>query len=881
MPYAALDNEPWKVLESEQNMECLPERGAMLAASSVSHFEESNELKPGLKHNLPLHLTSLIGRGREVITACQLLRHPEVRLLTLTGPGGVGKTRLATQVAMALLDDFADGVTFISLASIGDPNLVISAIAHAFELREEGKRPLLDHLKLALQTNQQLLLIDNFEQVVEAAPVLVDLLTACPDLKILATSREVLRVRGEHEFVVPLFVLPDLQRMAQVKAGLAAVLADNAAISLFVERAQAVKPGFQLNDDNALAIAGICARLDGLPLAIELAAARIKLFSPQALLVQLNGQMDRSSLQLLTGGSRDLPARQRTLRDTVRWSYDLLADDEQQLFRQLSVFVGGFTLEAALSILDFGLPILDLKIQNPKSKIQNVLDGITSLLDKSLLQPMSPSGETDAEARLTMLVTLREFAVEQLRLSGEAMAVQHAHAAYYLHVAEEIAPKLFGSEQKIWLDRLELEHDNLRAALQWLLEQGETETGLRLGSALWRFWVLRGYLSEGHRWLSLGLNKAETLPVSVAVKAKVLHGAGVLAMYQGDLRRAEALCQESLTLSRQLADKAGIATALQGLAQVMMRMGQFTTARAMREESLAIFRQLGDQWGIANALVYLGLTNWMQGEYVAAQPLFEEGLACYRTVGDPQAIAQALQGLGWVMLSLDDVTRARLLLEESLSICRGTRDRAGMVRALTALGMVALEQDDPAKVSALLDEALPILIELGDKFHLAGCLGVMAALAAAVGQPVRAVQFYGFTEILLETLGAAKPAFFRIGLERSLEAVRAQLDEASFAAALAEGRSMTPEQILTMPPLAPQQPKVEPAVSTANYPAGLTEREVEVLRLLTQGLTNAQIAERLIVSPYTVNAHLRHIFNKLDVPSRAAATRYAVEHNLA
>ncbi len=858
---------------------------------------ESGKLKPMFKHNLPPHLTSLIGREREVATACQLLRHPEVRLLTLTGPGGVGKTRLAIQVAKALLDDFADGVTFISLASIGDPHLVISAIAHAFELREEGKRSLLDRLKLALQTTQQLLLIDNFEQVVEAATLLVDLLTACPDLKIMVTSREVLRIRGEHEFVVPLFVLPDLQRMAQVKAGLAAVLANNAAISLFVERAQAVKPDFQLNDENALAIAEICARLDGLPLAIELAAARIKLFSAQALLTQLSGQMGRSSLQLLTGGSRDLPARQRTLRDTIQWSYDLLTASEQQLFRQLSVFVGGFTLTAAEAVIrDWRLEIKDdaLPISNYQSPHEaSILDGIVSLLDKSLLQPMSPSGQTDDESRLTMLVTLREFAAEQLRRSEEAVAVQDAHAAYYLHLAEETAPKLFGPEQKTWLDRLELEHDNLRATLHWALKQDEAETALRLGGVLWRFWLLRGYLSEGWRWLEAILEfRRAVLDFEVAdvdrskiqnLKSKIakaLHGAGVLAMYQGDFRRAEAFCRESLALCRQRADKAGIAAALQGLAQVVMRMGQFTTARAMREESLAIYRELDDRWGIANALVYLGLTDWMQGDHMTAQPLLEEGLAYYRTVGDPQGIAQALQGLGWVALNRDDVAVARALIEESLSICRTSRDRAGMARSLTALGMVALQQDDPTRAQALLDEALPILIELGDKYHLAGCLGIMTALAVAMDQPLRAAQLYGVTQALMDTLGAAAPAFFLTNLERSLAAARAQLDEVSLTVALAEGRTMTPEQILTMPPLIPEQPSVEPVASTANYPAGLSEREVEVLRLLAQGLTNAQIAEHLIVSPYTINAHLRHIFNKLDVPSRAAATRYAIEHNL-
>jgi DNA-binding NarL/FixJ family response regulator len=430
------------------------------------------------------------------------------------------------------------------------------------------------------------------------------------------------------------------------------------------------------------------------------------------------------------------------------------------------------------------------------------------------------------------------------------------------------------------LDRLELEHNNLRAALQWTLEQHETETALRFGSALWRFWMWRGYLSEGNRWLTLVLDKAEMSLVSIELKAKALHSAGLLAMYQGDFRRAEAVCSESLALCRERTDQVGIAAALQGLAQVAMRRGQFATARTMREESLSIYHQLDDPWGIANTLVYLGLIDWMQGEYGAARQWSEEGLACFRVVGDPQGIAQALQSLGWIMLSLDDGAAARSLLEESRLICQASGDRAGLARSLTALGMVAVQQGDHAVAHTLLEESLIILVELGDKFHLASCLGIMTALAVAAGRPMQAVQLYSATDTLMTALGAAVPAYFRASLERSLASARSQLDAAAFADTLAAGQKMTPEQILAMPLLLPEQPNLEPTPSPDNYPADLTGREVEVLRWLAQGLTNAQIAERLIVSPYTVNAHLRHIFNKLDVPTRAAATRYAIEHNL-
>jgi len=433
------------------------------------------EIEQGFISNLPTQLTSLIGREQEVAAACALLSRPHVRLLTLTGPGGVGKTRLALQVAIDLLEDFVDGVYFVSLAPISNPDLVAPTISQTLGLWESRDRPLFEHLKTYLQGKRLLLLLDNFEQVVAAAPLLSDLLMSCPELKMLVTSRAVLRIQGENEFLIPSLALPDLKQLQDSES-----LSQCAAVALFLQRAQAIKPDFHITKANASAIAEICVRLDGLPLAIELAAARIKLLPPQALLARLSRR-----LQVLTGGPLDAPVRQQTLRNTIQWSYGLLDIQEQLLFRRLSVFVGGCTLEAVESIcnaLDDGDGVVP------------VLDAVASLIDKSLLQQMEWEEE---EPRLVMLETIREYGLEALTESGEMEVTRRAHADYYLALVEEAETKLGGPEQAAWLERLEQEYDNLRAAVQWLLERQEAgysmEMALRLGGALRRFWLVRGY----------------------------------------------------------------------------------------------------------------------------------------------------------------------------------------------------------------------------------------------------------------------------------------------------------------------------------------------------------------------------------------------------
>jgi predicted ATPase/DNA-binding CsgD family transcriptional regulator len=823
-----------------------------------------------------------------------LLRHIEVRLLTLTGPGGVGKTRLALQAAANLAGEFVDGLPFISLAAVTDPDLVIPTIARDLGLREEGKRPYLDRLIFHCQDKQQLLILDNFEQIIAAAPHLTGLLKACPDLKLLVTSRERLHVQGEHEFAVPLLPLPDITRLKRASQDLTEVLAENTAVSLFVQRAQAVRPDFKLNGENALSIVQICQRLDGLPLAIELAAARVKLFSPQALWIHLSQATEQATLSLLTGGPRDIPQRQQTLHHTIQWSYDLLSAEEQRWLRALSVFAGGFTLAAAQSVVsnqlsvisDQSTPAADNRLPITDYQLLNTL---SSLINKSLLQ----QSEVQGEPRFSMLVMIREFAAEKLAVSGEATAVHQAHAAYYLQLAETAMPHLRTAQQEQWLAQLEQEHENFRAALAHLLNaETGAETAVRLGSALWHFWLLHGYLSEGHQWLEKIYNsplppppsplspRPSPLTLRPSLFAPLLLGTGVLNYYQGNPQRAVSLLQEAARLFETLNDKAGTIAAQQGLARVAMRGGQYEQALALYQQSLALSREIGDTWGIAHAMSYLGLTHWNKGDFVGARPFLEEGLTLFRQIGDAQSTAQALQALAFVDSTARNLTAAQALFNESLILCRRLGDKAGTGRALYGLGLIATLHQKPLPARDFLAEALALWQELGDHYHFCGCLALVASLALHTGQTALAVTLWSAVNHFMPTIGSAPPAQVEMMRQSGQEQARTRLSEPAFAAAWAEGQRVSWDQAYEIGSTALAQIGEAPAASPTNYPAGLTEREVQVLQLLAQGLTNAQIADKLVVSPYTINAHLRTIYNKLDVPSRAAATRFTIEHNL-
>src|SRR6266699_6057 len=587
---------------------------------------EPSDLGRSSTHNLPAQLTPLIGREQKVAATCTLLRRPAVRLLTLTGTGGVGKTRLALQVTTDLLDDFPDGVTFVSLAPISDPDLVIPTIAQVLDLKESGARPLLDLLKAFLQHKHLLLLLDNFEQVVGAALQVAALLARCPKLNVLVTSRAVLHVRGEQEFAVPPLAVPDPKGLPDL-----VTLSQYEAVALFIARAQAVKPEFHLTTVNAQAVAEICVRLDGLPLAIELAAARSKMLPPRALLARLGQRFT-----LLTSGAQDVPARQQTLRNTIAWSYDLLDAGEQLLFRRLSVFVGGATpvaIEALYTTLG--------------DEPGQVLDGIASLIDKSLLQQTEQEAK---EPRFVMLETIREYGRDALVAHGEMEATtRQAHAAYYLALVEAAEQEWEAPQESVWFVRLEQEHDNLRAAMGWLRGRREAEMALRLGAALWWFWRECGTYHEGWTFLELALEGSEE--VAVPLRAKALLAAGNLAVRLGHFERGEALCQESLALFRAIGDTKETGTAVFHLAEIVYFRGDLAAARLRYEECLVLSREAGNKSLVAWALESRAEIAILQGEYASARPLLEEGLALFREVSNTSGVATSLKWSALMMFS--------------------------------------------------------------------------------------------------------------------------------------------------------------------------------------------------------------------------------------
>lgn len=730
--------------------------------------------------NLPVVRTPLVGRARELALTRELLLRESspARLVTLTGPGGIGKTRLALEAANSLGEWFSDGIYLISLAPLTDPSLIVPAIAQTLGMRETADRPLRDNLIDYLHDKRILLLLDNFEHVVAGAGAVGELLEACPLLKIVATSQTPLRIRGERELPLPPLALPRIGALAARSGDIVSQLSQYAAVELFIQRARDVRPDLSVTNETAPAVAEICYRLDGLPLAIELAAARIKVLSPQALLARLERRLD-----VLKRGARDLPARQQTMRGALDWSHDLLCESERTLFRRVSVFVGGCTLEAVEFVcVGLGTDEVDL------------LDQLTSLVDKSLLvQDEMPGGEP----RFRMLQVIQGYARQKLVESGEANVFLRRHAGFYCMMAEEAEPYLMGAARTAWLDRLEMELDNLRAALDWSRQSG-ADMLLRLSGSLAWFWFMRGHLSEGRAWLDSAIACAPRLAATAdGARARSLWAAGGLAWAQGDYARARLLIQESLAIYREVHDRHGSAHALSFLGLVMLSLAEPSEAHRLCEEAVSLSREVNDKWGEAFALRCMGDAALLLGDVVGARALYETSLGLWRKVNDPWGISMPLNDLGRVAYVREDYAEARAAYEESVALLRRVGDKWGLALVLTNLANVLIHQDVQA-ARTVLQECLSTWRELGNKTGVAQCLAAYAGLAAVERRPALAAQLFGAADAQLGAIGYRPEGMFRAQIERNRSVGRAQLDETTWRAEWERGRGLPTDEAIAL-----------------------------------------------------------------------------------
>ncbi len=818
------------------------------------------------RHNLPAPRTSFVGRERELEQIERELG--TTRLLTLTGAGGCGKTRLALQAARDLVGSYADGVWFVELAPLSQEELVPKAVAEALDVPERPGGVLIDALADFLRDREMLLLMDNCEHLVEAAARLVDsLLEACPRLRVLATSREALGVEGELRWLVSPLSVP-----GSADAPHPEELVAYESVRLFAQRARGRDPSFALGSRNAGPVAGICRTLEGVPLAIELAAARVGTLSLEHISLRLEG-----SLELLTGGARTAAGRQRTLRGALDWSHELLSEEERRVFGRLSAFAGGWTLESS-----------EYVASGDGLQRGEVLDLLSALVEKSLVVA-APSEEEGLRYRL--LEPVRQYASEKLEESDEARATRYRHASFFLALVEEADPALEGPEQPGWLDRLDEEHDNVRSTLSWLLEREEgAEMALRMCATLGEYWYLRGHLGEGRRSLEAALAKPGR---PSAARARVLQKVSWLAILQGDLDRAEGASEEGLGLEGVDLFRTGggdsIAADLKRvLAIAVSSRGEFERAIELLDESLVLSREAGSVRGTAVSLFCIGGVYRDWDDVERALPFFEEALATFRKIEDPSMIASVLTHLGDALLLRGDIDRARAVSEEAETMLREQNHTFYLIYALTNRGWVALIQNDANRGRTSFTEGLKLSQRIGAKEAVPEILEGLACIAATLGEPRRAATLLGAVQALRETTGLQQEPSVHALEDAYLSAARSRLDEKSWEAAFEEGRAMSVEEAakyavsLELPPTtlpsATESPESPPA---PEYPAGLTARELEVLGLVARGLTSAQIAKELFLSPRTVHTHLNSVYHKIGVNSRSAATRYALEQGLA
>jgi non-specific serine/threonine protein kinase len=774
---------------------------------------------PAYASGLPAPLTPFAGREREVTQVTAIVSREDTRLLTLTGPGGIGKTRLAIRVAEETASGFPDGVVFVPLAAVRDPDFVVPTIAQAVGVRSFGDRPLVRQVAAVLGRCRLLLVLDNLEQVVAAAPRLAELLGACPRLTILATSRTVLHLSGEREFAVPpLGLLPP-------QASPDEALESSEAVRFFAERARAVSPHFVLDPTTAPLAAEVCRRLDGVPLAIELAAARLRHLPLEA----LTGRLDRR-LALLTGGSHDQPVRHRTMRDAIAWSYELLEEDERRFFRCLAVFNGGFTPDAAAAVGE-----LDDELA--------ALDAIASLVDKSLLRQAEPGDDV----RYLMLETIREFALAQLTASGELEEARRRQANWCLAFMERVWPHFVDrAGQELWIRRCDAERDNIRAALGWLADQRKVAEFVQLAGSLYWVWYIHGQLQEGLGWLTRAAEMDGLEEVSPELRARMLVALSILTYFRGDVAEAEARVRQALPLSL----------------------------------------EAGYEWGSSIGAFFLGVILAVQGRFEEAAACYEDAIARYQASGVPPNTALAMSHLGVVTWELGEPDRAVALCEEALALQRHHADQWGLATALGWLGLLLALRGEAGRAGEILVEAFNVARELGAQQEIAGNLANLGLLAALQERFELAAYLFGREDQLTAMTGSVLRMPLRTRHVRdALDAARTSLGAERFEAHWNLGRRATLDEAAAavsqlLPPgtHAPRQP--DSPREHGSRPAGLTEREVEVLQLVAQGKTNPEIATALFISRGTARIHVSNILGKLGAHTRTEAVDLARQRGI-